>query len=157
MQNLVIMNLAVWNWCWNGGHHVLWWQNTVFFSLKLLSILFTTRGRMEFPYRNRSLLTLVIAHKSIFLLRRYLVRTVQNKTYGVKWVYYRPLHYVLYRHHIVLCSSIWRSYDRMLWALLLPAGHNILWRQHLTGNSPTVYPHILWPDTHNKRWWAPSQ
>ena len=58
-----------------------------FSSVKLNSILFTARARMEFSYRIRSLLTLVITHKSIFLLHLYLGHNVQNKMCGVKWIY----------------------------------------------------------------------
>ena len=118
MQNFVIMNLAIWNGCWIVGHHILWWQNTYFFSVKLIYIFFTARGKMEFSYRIRSALTLVITHKSIFLLHRYLVRNVPINMYGAKWFYYTPLHYVLYRHYIVP-QAAYRSYDRMFWALLL--------------------------------------
>ena len=58
-----------------------------FSSVKLNSILFTARARMEFSYRIRSLLTLVITHKSIFLLHLYLGHNVKNKMCGVKWIY----------------------------------------------------------------------
>ena len=44
----------------------------IFFSEKLLYIFFTIRGRIEFSYRIRSLLTLLFTHKSIFHLRWYL-------------------------------------------------------------------------------------
>ena len=42
-----------------------------------------------------------------------------------------------------------RLHDIML-GVLHATGYNILWREHLTGNSPTVITQILWPGTHNK-------
>ena len=63
------------------------------FSIKLISLFFTARGRMEYSYRIWSLLTLVITHISIFLLRRYLFHNWPNTMSGVKWVYYRSYIY----------------------------------------------------------------
>ena len=142
MQNLVIMNLAVWNGCWIGGHHFLWWQNTFFFSVKLISIFFTARGMMEFSYWIRSLLTLVITHKSIFLLHRYLVYSVPNTFCGVN-VSIKGPYIMSYIDTALFHLKASRLHYRMLWALLLAAtycggsiwpGIVLLWLHKYCGN-----------------------
>ena len=63
-------------WVLDWGSPLFMMTKYLFFSVKLINIFFTVRGKMEFSYPIRSELTLVITHKTIFLLNRYLVRYV---------------------------------------------------------------------------------
>ena len=89
-------------WVLDWGSPLFMITKYLFFLSKTYLYFFTARGKMEFLYRIRSLLTLLIAHKSNFLLCRHLFPYVQINMYGVKWIYYRSLHCVLY---IVLLNS----------------------------------------------------
>ena len=56
-------------WVLDWGSPLFMIAKYLFFSVKLVYIFCTARGKMEFSYQFRSALSPVINHKSIFLLR----------------------------------------------------------------------------------------
>ena len=120
-------------WVLDWGSPLFMMTKYLFFLSKTYLYFFTARGKMEFSYRIRSLLTLVITHKSIFLLCLYLFPYLQIRMYGAKRFYCPYIVSYIDSTLTLFHTAARRLHDRMLWAS--SAGHNILWRQHLTGNT----------------------